>query len=158
MSSPQISVSVWHLRVCPHGAPYLTRGRVCTVSESQSEVTSRLSVRRKYLHVTCYYVCIWIYNIYIASCQSRLGTGDHVLSFVAPATTAVYSLERSYAWPPPVTIRLYRLSYYSTSLLHRPATYILRWSPKEECHSPHCFVVCVYLERSFKEMDFHETR
>jgi hypothetical protein len=30
-------------------------------------------------------------------CQSRLSTADHALLLIAPATTAVYSLERSYA-------------------------------------------------------------
>jgi hypothetical protein len=47
----------------------------------------------------CIYVCI--YNIYKGLCQSRLSTTNLALLLIAPATTAVYSLERSYAWPPP---------------------------------------------------------
>jgi hypothetical protein len=40
-------------------------------------------------------------------CQSRLSTADRALLLVAPATTAVKSLERSYAWPPPTVSLLY---------------------------------------------------
>jgi hypothetical protein len=50
----------------------------------------------------CMYVCInlCIYNIYKGLCQSRLSTTNNALLLIAPATTAVYALERSYAWPP----------------------------------------------------------
>jgi hypothetical protein len=41
--------------------------------------------------------CIYIQHIQ-GLCQSRLSTAVQDLSLVAPATTAVYSLERSYAW------------------------------------------------------------
>jgi hypothetical protein len=53
------------------------------------------------LHFTCY-----IQHIQ-GLCQSRLSTADYALSLVAPATTAVYSLEQSYAWPPPSLSLLY---------------------------------------------------
>jgi hypothetical protein len=46
------------------------------------------------------YVCMYerMYVIYIQGlCQSRLSTAYHALLLISPATTAVYSLERSYA-------------------------------------------------------------
>jgi hypothetical protein len=57
-----------------------------------------------------YYVCMykWMYIQYKQGlCQSRLSTGDHALLLTVPATTAVCSLERSYAWPPPSLSLLY---------------------------------------------------
>jgi hypothetical protein len=48
-------------------------------------------------------------------CQFKLSTADHALLSVAPATTAVSSLERSYDWPPPslgILCFLYRGSPY----------------------------------------------
>jgi hypothetical protein len=45
------------------------------------------------------YKCMCIQYIQ-GLCQSRLSTADHALLLGAPATTVVYSLERSYAWPP----------------------------------------------------------
>jgi hypothetical protein len=55
------------------------------------------------------YICInvRIYNIYKGLCQSRLSTTNDALLLIAPATTAFYSLERSYAWPPPSLSLLY---------------------------------------------------
>jgi hypothetical protein len=41
--------------------------------------------------------------------QFRLSTAENALLLVAPATTAVWSLERSYAWPPPSLSLLYFL-------------------------------------------------
>jgi hypothetical protein len=44
----------------------------------------------------CMYVCMYklcIYNIYKGLYQSRLSTTNHALLLIAPATTAVYSLE-----------------------------------------------------------------
>jgi hypothetical protein len=67
--------------------------------ESQSAVVSLLSVCTIYvLHVIkrmyiCMYKCIYIQYIQ-GLCQSKLSTADHALLFVAPATTAVWSLER----------------------------------------------------------------
>jgi hypothetical protein len=46
-------------------------------------------------------------------CQFRLSTVVHALLLVAPATTAVYSLERSYDWPPPSLSFLYFLCHGS---------------------------------------------
>jgi hypothetical protein len=48
----------------------------------------------------CMYVCMYkcMYVQYIQGlCQSRLSTANYALLLIAPATTAVYSLERSYA-------------------------------------------------------------
>jgi hypothetical protein len=88
------------LRVFWCGALSLTRGRVCRFPESQSAVISLLLVCTIcILHVI---KCMYIQHIRVYGlCQSRLSTADHALSLVAPATTAVYSLEMSYAWPPP---------------------------------------------------------
>jgi hypothetical protein len=63
----------------------LTRGRICHLPESQSEVISLLSVCAIYILHVIKGIC----NIYKASCQSMLSTADHALSLVAPATTAV---------------------------------------------------------------------
>jgi hypothetical protein len=93
----------WHLLSCPCGAPILTRERFCHLSESQSAVISLLSVFTIYiLHVI---KCMYIQHIQ-GLCQFMLSTADHALSSVAPAATAVWSLERSYAWPPLCTDRL----------------------------------------------------
>jgi hypothetical protein len=102
----QIFITVWRLQACWRGALSLTRGQVCHLPESQSEVESLLSVHTIYiLHfIKRMYVCMhkYMYIHYTEGlCQSRLSTADHALLLVAPATTAFYSLERSYAWPPP---------------------------------------------------------
>jgi hypothetical protein len=49
----QIFISLWQLRFCFCGAPFLTRGRVCHVLGS---VDSNKSIVRiyKYLHFTCF--------------------------------------------------------------------------------------------------------
>jgi hypothetical protein len=60
----------------------------------------------------CTYVCmnVCMYIQYIQGlCQSRLSTVNHALLLISPATMAVYSLERSYAWPPPSLSLLYFL-------------------------------------------------
>jgi hypothetical protein len=44
----------------------------------------------------CMYKCMYIQYIQ-GLCQSRLSTTNHALLLIAPATTAVHSLERSYA-------------------------------------------------------------
>jgi hypothetical protein len=43
------------------------------------------------------YIYIYIYIYMQGVCQSRLSTAYHTLLLIAPPTTAVYSLERSYA-------------------------------------------------------------
>jgi hypothetical protein len=64
----------------------LTRGRVCRLPESDSEVISLLSVCTIYiLHVI---KCMFKQHTQSLS-QSRLSTVDHALLLVAPATTAV---------------------------------------------------------------------
>jgi hypothetical protein len=65
-----------------------------TVRSSKSVCTLYILhvIKRMYI---CVNVCI--YNIYKGLCQSRLSTTDHALLLISPATTAVYSLERSYA-------------------------------------------------------------
>jgi hypothetical protein len=50
-------------------------------------------IKRMYI---CMYKCMYIQYIQ-GLCQSRLSTADHALLLIASATTAVYSLERSYA-------------------------------------------------------------
>jgi hypothetical protein len=48
------------------------------------------------------YVCMhkYMYIQYMQGLgQSRLSTADHALLLIAPATTALKTLERSYAWP-----------------------------------------------------------
>jgi hypothetical protein len=50
----QVLVPVWQLLTCQYGAPSLTRGRVCRLSEAQSAVISQLSVCAVYLHFTRY--------------------------------------------------------------------------------------------------------
>jgi hypothetical protein len=94
------------LQACWHGALSLTRGRVYRLLESRSAVISLLSLWIVYiLHVI---KCMHIQHMQ-GLCQFGLSTADHALSLVAPATTAVYSLERSYAWPPPSLSLLYFL-------------------------------------------------
>jgi hypothetical protein len=58
-------------------------------------------------------------------CQFRLCTADHALLLVAPATTAVQSLERSYAWPLPSLTLLYFLCRGSPSPMSR--TFAFSW-------------------------------
>jgi hypothetical protein len=84
--------------------------------ESQSTVMSLWSVCTTYIvHV--------IKNMYIqyaqSLCQSRLSTADHALLLVAPAATAIWSLEWSYAWPPPSLSLLYFLCRGSTFTMLR---------------------------------------
>jgi hypothetical protein len=80
----------------------------------------------------CMYVCMYkcMYIQYIQgplSVQAR--TTNHALLLIAPATTAVYSLERSYAWPPPSLSLLYFIILlYSQKRL---SSYIL-WSDAME--------------------------
>jgi hypothetical protein len=75
------------------------------ICQTQSTVIS-LSVCTIYIsHVI---KCMYIQHIQ-GLCQFRHSTADHALPLVAPATTAVYSLERSYAWPPPSLSLLYFL-------------------------------------------------
>jgi hypothetical protein len=50
----QIFITVWQSRSCLCGAPSLTRGRVCLLSESLSAI-SNLSWCKRYLHLTCYH-------------------------------------------------------------------------------------------------------
>jgi hypothetical protein len=54
-------VTVRQLQHCPREASSLTRGRVRHFPESQSAVTSPLSVCIQYLQFTCYY--IYVYTI-----------------------------------------------------------------------------------------------
>jgi hypothetical protein len=101
---------IWGLRpdlyYCQTVAGLLTRGRACRLPVPQSAVISLLSVCIIYI----LYVIKCMYIQYIQGLsQSRLSTTDHVLSLVAPATTAVQSLERSYAWWPPRLSLLYFL-------------------------------------------------
>jgi hypothetical protein len=64
------------------------------VSFARITVSSVLSVCTIYiLHVI---KCMYMQHMQ-GLCQSRLGTADHVLSLVAPATTAVESFGRSYS-------------------------------------------------------------
>jgi hypothetical protein len=110
----QIFITVWRLQACWYGAISLTRGRVCHLPESQSAVVSLLSVCTIYIsHVIkrmyiCIYKCMYI-RYKQGLCQSRLSTANHALLLIALATTAVYSLERLYAWPPPSLSLLYLL-------------------------------------------------
>jgi hypothetical protein len=73
------------------------------------------------------YVCInvCIYNTYKGLCQPRLSTTNHALLLISPVTTAVYSLERSYAWPPPSLSLLYFLCRGSSCSMLR--TFSFSW-------------------------------
>jgi hypothetical protein len=72
-----------------------------------------MSVVGMYIIFTFYmllHVAWCMYIQYIQGlCQSRLSTADHALSLLAHATTAVWSLERPYASPPPNLSLLYFL-------------------------------------------------
>jgi hypothetical protein len=68
------------------------------VYQTQSAVIRLLSVCTTYMLQVI--KCMYIQHIQ-GLCQSRLSTADHALSLVASATTAVQSLERSHARPPP---------------------------------------------------------
>jgi hypothetical protein len=108
----QIFIIVRRLQACWCGALSLTRGRVCHLPESQSEVVSLLSVCTINIShvIKSMYICIYMYVHYIQSlCQSRLSTADHAVLLIALATTAVCSLERSHAWPSPSLSLLYFL-------------------------------------------------
>jgi hypothetical protein len=73
----------------------VTAGRVGHLPVAVSTSKSLVSMYKVYLHVI---KRIYMYMQYIQSlCQSKMGTRDHALLLVAPATTAVWSLERSYA-------------------------------------------------------------
>jgi hypothetical protein len=77
------------------------------VFQTQSAVISLLSICTIYI----FQVIKYMYIQHIRGlCQSRLSTADHALLLVAPAITSVYSLERSYAWPPPSLSLLYFLT------------------------------------------------
>jgi hypothetical protein len=68
------------------------RGRVCRLPVTQSAVISLLPLCTIYiLHVI---KCMSIQYIQ-GHCQARLSTADYALSLVAPATMAIWSLERS---------------------------------------------------------------
>jgi hypothetical protein len=96
---------------------------VCHLPESQSAVVSLLSVCIIYiLHVVKrMYICMYkyMYIQYIQGlCLTRLSVADLVLLLIAPATTAVYSLERSYIWPPPSLSLLYSTHSKKSHLLY----------------------------------------
>jgi hypothetical protein len=93
---------------------------------------------------------VCIYNIYRASCQSRLSTEDNALSSVAPATTAVKSLERSYAWPPPGLRPLYFLCQASPCPMLR--IFAFSWFCMTSALCLHNFVISSYKYGSLKAM------
>jgi hypothetical protein len=114
----------WQLHAFWCGALSLTRGRVCHLPESQSAVVSLLSVCTIYiLHVIKrMYVCMYIKYIQGLG-QFRMSTADHTLLLVAPATTAVESLKRSYAWlPPSLSLLYFWLSSNLLPCLQNPGT------------------------------------
>jgi hypothetical protein len=94
----------------PHAARTRTRASVVGSQRLTAELRHGLVCTIYILHVIKrMYICInvCIYNIYKGLCQFRLSTTNHTLLLIAPATTAVYSLERSYAWQPPSLSLLY---------------------------------------------------
>jgi hypothetical protein len=81
----QIFLPVWKLLSCPRGAPSLTRGQVCRLSESQSAVLCQLPV---YIIIYILLITNFLYIQYIRGlCQSRISTEDYALFLVASATT-----------------------------------------------------------------------
>jgi hypothetical protein len=79
------------------GALSLTSGRVCHLPESQSAVVSLLSVCTIYiLHVIKRMYVQYIYTISTRPRSVQAVYRRYALLLVAPATTAVLSLERSY--------------------------------------------------------------
>jgi hypothetical protein len=66
-------------------------------------------------------------------CHFRLRTADHALSLVAPVTTAVQSLERSYAWPPPSLSHLYFLCRGSSCPMLRTFAFWWFWMTSACC-------------------------
>jgi hypothetical protein len=84
----QILVTVWQFLFCPWGAPSLTRGWVCVLSESVSSNKSIVSMY-SYIHFT-YFTWYDTHIQYIQGlCQSGLSTADYALFLVPFATTAV---------------------------------------------------------------------
>jgi hypothetical protein len=100
----QIFITVRQLQACWYGALSLTRGRVYHLPGLT--VISLLSVCT--ICILQVIKCMYIQHIQ-GICQFRLSTADYALLLVAPATTTVYSLERSYDWPPPSLSLLYFL-------------------------------------------------
>jgi hypothetical protein len=90
----QIFITVRQLQAYRCGELSLTRGLVCRLPESQSEVINLLSVCKGTIFILRVIKYLYIQLIQ-GLCQSRFSTVDHALSLVAPATTAVYLLERS---------------------------------------------------------------
>jgi hypothetical protein len=107
----QIFITVWRLQAFWCGAFSLTRGRVCHLPESQSAVLSLLSVCTIYiLHVIKrMYICMYVYTLYARPLSVQAQYSRYGLLLIASATTAIYSLERSHAWPPPSLRLLYFL-------------------------------------------------
>jgi hypothetical protein len=68
------------------------------------------------------YKCVYIQYIQGLG-QSTLSTADHGLLLVAPATTAVYSLEGSYTWPPPSLSLLYSRSNRFFRVSYKPSAW-----------------------------------
>jgi hypothetical protein len=105
------------------------------VCHTQSAVISRLSVCTIYILQVI--KCMYIQHIQ-GLCQFRLSTADNVLPLEAPATTAVYSLERSYAWPPPNLSVSYFLCYDSPCPILR--TFAFLWF----CRTSACCLHKIY--------------
>jgi hypothetical protein len=76
-------------------------------------------------------------------CQSRLSTADYALFLVVFATTAVYSLEWSYAWPPP--------SLYNWASQSQSQSYVAT-DGQSVCLSEHASHTYTYVGTSHIEM------
>jgi hypothetical protein len=99
----QIFITVRQLQACWCGALSLWREDGSVVCHTQSAVIRLLSVCTIHILQVIKRMCIQ------GLCQFRLSTADHALLLVAPVTTAVQSLERSYAGPPRSLSPLYFL-------------------------------------------------
>jgi hypothetical protein len=93
----QILVTVWQCLFCPWGAPSLTRGWVCLLSEC---VSSNTSIVRTYSYIHFTYFTWYDTHIqYIQDlCQSGVSTADYALFLVRANRFSLFS---AFAWSGP---------------------------------------------------------